>query len=307
MNELLSIIILGLTSGAVYGLLGLGFGLIFFVTGRFHFAFSVFTTMAAYIVGWGSTAAGWNIYVAIVLALIFGVLGGVSSEVLVYRLLDRGGAGSGVLGAFIASLGLVIAGTAVIQLIWSSQPSYFYQLVPLRVWRIGEAPISQLQLTVILSSVVVALIVDLLIVRTSLGRQLRAMESSAELARTYGLNVKRLTIVVFAIGSFCLAVVGILRSAQFSATSTTGSDLALYALLVAFLSQGRRPIGYLVIGVLLGVFEAACGRFLGGVWQQIAVFIVLFALVSLMPYREAISAAWRRSTRSLRRSEVSAV
>lgn len=294
MRDVLTIILLGLTSGSVYGLLGIGFGLIFFVTGRFHFAFSVFATLSAYLVSWGSTVAGLSVPVAVVLALAAGVAGGVLCEVLIYRLLDRKAGGSGLLGVFIASLGLVIAGTAIIQLVWDSQPSYFYQLVPLRTWQFGGTHISLLQLTVILAGLVIALVIDTMIVRTSLGRQLRAVEASAELAQTYGLNVRRLTLVVFVIGSFCLASVGILRSAQYAASSTTGSDLVLYALLVAFLTGGRRPMAYVLVGILVGIFEAAFGRLFGGVWQQLAVFFVLFVYIAVTPYRYPILALIRR-------------
>jgi branched-chain amino acid transport system permease protein len=300
MRTLASIIVLGLTSGLMYTLLGLGFGLIFFVTGRFHFAFSVYMTLSAYLVSWGSRVEHWNLGLAIVIALLAGVACGVLSEVGVYRVLDRKSGGSGLLGVFIASLGLVIAGTAVIQLVWSKQPSYSFQLVPTHVWHIAGAPVSLLEVVVIAAGLAVALACDTLIGRTSLGRQLRAVESNRDLAQTYGLKVGRLFVIVFIIGSLCSSVVGVLRAAQYAATSSTGSDLALYALLVAFLSQGRRPAWYIAVGVGVGIFEAAFGQLFGAVWQQIAVFIVLFVFIAAMPYRAALVNSWRRVVRQVR-------
>lgn len=296
MFELGTILVLGLTSGAVYALLGLGFGVIFFVTGRFHFAFSVMLTLSAYIVSWGVSIEGWPVVVAVVAALVAGTIGGVLCEACIYRLLDRHGGSSGLFGVFIASLGIVLAGTALIMLVWSGQPTYSYELVPLHVWLIGEVPLSLLQVTVCVTGILLALGVDVLFQRTSLGRQLRAVESDKELAATFGLRVTTLFLIVFAIGSFLFSVVGVLRAAQFAATSSTGANLALYALLVALLSQGRRPAWYLAVGIIVGLVQAMFGQMFGQIWQETAVFVALFVLIAAMPYRGAVSRALRALT-----------
>jgi branched-chain amino acid transport system permease protein len=294
-----TILILGLTAGLTYSLLGLGFGIIFFVTGRFHFAFSVLMTLAGYLVAWGVGTAGWGLAPAIVIALLAGVIGGVACELGVYRLLDRRAGGSGLLGVFIASLGLVIGGVAAIQLIWQSAPSFSFNLVPLHVWHIGGASVSLLEITIMLTAFVLCAATALLVDYTSLGRQFRAIEADRELAKTYGLKVGQLVILVFIIGSLCSAVAGILIASQYSASSGMGNNYALYALLVAFLSQGRRSWWYLASGVGVGLFQAIFGQFYGAVWQEIAVFVALFILIASMPYQSVLKSELRRAVRAV--------
>jgi branched-chain amino acid transport system permease protein len=253
-------------------------------------------TLSAYLVSWGSSIQGWPLPLAVGLAILAGVVGGVLCVALVYRFLDRHGGSAGLFGVFIASLGIVLAGTAAILLIWSGQPTYSYELVPLHVWLVGEVPISLLQVTVFVTGIVLALAVDALFQRTSLGRQLRAVEADRALAATMGLRVTTLFLVVFAIGSFLFSVVGVLRAAQYAATSSTGADVALYALLVALLSQGRRPAWYLGVGVVVGLVQSAFGQLFGQTWQETAVFVALFLLIAAMPYRPAAARSLRRLT-----------
>src|SRR5689334_10657641 len=103
MNEYGATLVTGITNGMTYGLLGVTFALIFFVTGRFHFAYGLFYGLAGVLAAWGVEVQGWGIAPAVVIGVLAAVVGGVLCEVVVYRAFDKRAPGLSLLGIFIAS------------------------------------------------------------------------------------------------------------------------------------------------------------------------------------------------------------
>jgi branched-subunit amino acid ABC-type transport system permease component len=85
MSEIAQLIVAGVINGSFYGLLGVGFGLLLGVTGRFHYAFALVFAFAAYIASVLESDAGWPSARAILGGLLAGVILGVAIERWVYR------------------------------------------------------------------------------------------------------------------------------------------------------------------------------------------------------------------------------
>jgi branched-subunit amino acid ABC-type transport system permease component len=120
----------GIINGSFYALVGAGFGLILGVTGRFHYAFALVFTLAAYVTSVLEVPAGLPMPLAIVGGLLAAVALGVATERFVYRPLAR-------LTIFISSLGLTIAGINLITLAWTAFSRRSIELVPLRPLNLG--------------------------------------------------------------------------------------------------------------------------------------------------------------------------
>lgn len=127
----------GIINGSFYALVGAGFGLILGVTGRFHYAFALVFTLAAYITSVLETPAGLPAPLAIAGGLLAAVILGVAIEHIVYRPLARASGALSLLTIFISSLGLTIAGINLITLAWTafSRSIELVPLQPLKSWR----------------------------------------------------------------------------------------------------------------------------------------------------------------------------
>ncbi|MBC9732344.1 branched-chain amino acid ABC transporter permease [Nocardioides marmotae] len=277
-------LVTGLTNGFTYAALGVTFGLIFFVTGRFHFAYGLFYGLAGVLAAWGVEVQGWGLLPAVLIGVGAAILGGVLCEVVVYRAFDRRAPGLSLLGIFIASLGLTVAGEATMFLAFDDAPSYYLDLVDSRVFMLGDIAVPAIKLATASFCLVVLVALWFTLAHTSFGRKMRAVEANPVLARTFGINVTRVSIAVFAIGSGVAGMLGIFQSSTYAASPTMGQATIIYAFVVAFLGRGKNPLANLLIGLALGVFEALIGQWFGVVSRNLVVFLVLFAFIAAMPY-----------------------
>jgi branched-chain amino acid transport system permease protein len=279
-NQLGFVLASGLASGATYALAGAAFGLVFFVTGRFHFAFGIFYAAAGMMAAWAASYLGWPNTPAILLGLAVGTVGGVLSEVLVYRALDRRSTGSSLLGVFIASLGLVVAGKAVLGLVFNQAATFNIMLVQPGVWTVGGIAVPYVKALGVVVCWSLLILMWLLVTRTHFGRQMRAVEASPDLAAVYGIDAKRIALLVFAVASFAGAALGILYAGTVTASVAMADPIIIYAIVIAFLGRGRSLLTIGIMGEVLGVAEAAVGYQFGLLPQSLVIFVILFLFVA---------------------------
>jgi branched-subunit amino acid ABC-type transport system permease component len=284
MNQYASTLVTGISNGMVYAALGVTFALIFFVTGRFHFAYGLFYGLAGVLCSWGVDILGWSLPIAIVTGLVAATVGGILCEVVVYRAFDRRAPGLSLLGIFIASLGLTVAGEATMFFIFDDAPTYYIDIFDSGTVDVGGVSVPEVRIASVVFCLLVLLGLAYVLGRTSLGRQMRAIEANPNLARTYGIKVKWIFVVVFGIGSAVAGALGIFEASTHAASSTMGQSIIIYAFVVAFLGRGRGPIFNGLIGLGLGIFEALIGQWFGLVLRNLVVFLVLFAFIALRPF-----------------------
>jgi branched-chain amino acid transport system permease protein len=283
-----SVLVSGLTSGSMYGLFAAGFGLIFFVTGRFHYAYGVYFALAGVLAGWGSQYEGWNVWTAAIIGAVVGFAAGVATEVVVYRSFDKRAASSSLLGVFIASLGIVIGVEAAMQLWLAAAPTYTISLVPYTVWHLGSIAIPEVDVVIAVVAWVGMALLSLFVRATTTGRKMRAVAANRDLAVTFGINVDRIFVITFALGSAAAAVLGVLYAAQYAASSTMGDNAIVYAFVVVFLARTGGPLRWGLIGLILGVGVSFGGELIGSVWEQPLVFGVLFVLIVGLPFAQKL-------------------
>jgi branched-chain amino acid transport system permease protein len=277
-------LVTGITNGLNYAVLGVAFALIFFVSGRFHFAFGLFYALGGVICAWLVDVHEIGLPLAIVLGIVGATVGGILCEIIVYRAFDRRAPGLSLLGIFIASLGITVAGEAAMYLVFDEEPSYFIDIYNSKTFSWGTVPVPAIKITSVLFCVVVLAVLAFVRSQTSFGRKLRAVEANPTLATTYGIKVKRVYVAVFAIASAITGALGVLQSSTYAATPSMGEATIIYAFVVAFLGRGRGPLFSGVVGLGLGIFEALIGQWFGLVLRNLVVFLVLFAFIALRPY-----------------------
>lgn len=123
LSEFLQFTAAGVIAGSAYALIGVAFGLILSVTGRFHFAFTFTYTVSAYAASQVGESYGLPFWLSMVVGGLVGAVFGVAAERLVYRPLAEKSGAYALLVIFVASLGLAIIGRNLISLIWIDSAS----------------------------------------------------------------------------------------------------------------------------------------------------------------------------------------
>ena len=284
LQEISQLTVAGLVNGSFYALLGVGFGLILGVTGRFHYAFALVFTVAAYATSILQTAAAWPVLPSILAALIAAAALGVIIEAYVYRPLAIISGPLSLLTVFISSLGITIAGVNCITLVWSAT-SRSLRVVPVVPFDEKGLTFTTLDVCIVAVSWLLIAALAMLLRSTDLGRAIRAVRGNPTLARIMGVDPDRIYLVVFAIGSVFCGAAGVLNGARFAVLPDMGDRPVILAFVVAFLGGTRRsPLAIGLAGLFIGLIESISGQWVSPQWTSLVVFTVLFVYLILHPF-----------------------
>ena len=283
LDQVAQLTVAGIINGSFYALVGAGFGLILGVTGRFHYAFALVFTLAAYVTSVLETPAGLPVPLAIVGGLLAAVALGVAIERFVYRPLARASGALSLLTIFISSLGLTIAGINLITLAWTAF-SRSIELVSLRPLNFGAISFTSIEAILVVVSWLLVVALSGLLSFSDLGRSIRAARGNPHLARILGLDPDAIYLSVFALGSLLCGAAGILDGARFAVHPSMGIRPVMFAFVVAFLGGTRSgPIVVGLAGLFIGLVESLSGLFVSPQWSSLVVFSVLFIYLVLRP------------------------
>jgi branched-chain amino acid transport system permease protein len=281
--QIAQLAVAGAINGSFYALLGVGFGLILGVTGRFHYAFALVFTLAAYV----TSVAESSLHLPAIIAIVAGLLAagalGAGIERLIYRPLAQFSGPLALLTVFISSLGVTTAGVNLITLAWSAE-SRTIALVPVVPLQLGGITFTTLDLALMGTSWVLIAVLTITLNATDFGRSIRAVRGNPVLARIMGTDPGRIYLAVFALGSLFAGAAGILNGARFAVLPDMGDRPVVFAFVVAFLGGTRRsPFVVGLAGLLIGLVESLSGYWVSPQWTSLVVFSVLFIYLILHP------------------------
>jgi branched-subunit amino acid ABC-type transport system permease component len=284
LDNFLQLLVNGLINGSAFALLGVAFGIILGVTGRFHFAFAFTYALSAYIAA--EVGLAWNLpfWLAMVLGAIAGLVLGVLMEFLVYRPLARRSGAYALLTIFVSSLGLAIMGENLLSIIFHSSASESISGVSITAIKVGSVDFTSLNVEMVLTSWVLILALAVVMSRTKFGRMVRAVRSNPDMSLVVGVSPGAIFLAVFAIGSLLGGVAGVFQAAQTAATPSMGFEPIFYAFTVAFLAGAARPpvvVG--LVGLAVGIVQSLSGLFLTSQYAGLVVFAILFIYVAMRP------------------------
>lgn len=284
LDNFLQLTVAGVVNGSAYALLGVAFGLILSVTGRFHFAFTFTYTISAYIASEVGTSWGLPFWLALILGALVGAVFGVLFERLVYRPLAEKSGVYALLVIFVASLGLAIMGRNAIGLVWIDSASKQISGFANKGYNIGTVTVTKLAILQVVLSWLLVLGLGALLSYTGFGRVVRAVRVNPQMSLVVGVDPRTVYLAVFAIGSLFGGVAAVLNATQTAAQPDMGFTPLFYAFVVAFLAGlGRHPLFVALVGVVLGLIESWSALFMSTQWTSLVVFGILFVYVALRP------------------------
>ncbi len=278
MAEFLQFLISGLTVGAVYALVALGFTLIYNASGVVNFAQGEFVMLGGMVTVFAS-AAGVPLVLAAVIAVVIAVVIGL----LLHRLAIEPARGASAVTLIIITIGASILFRGIAAIIFDKQ---FHKLPGFT----GETPINILGAAVQPQSfwvlggaavVVVALYVFL--EHTILGKAVLATAANRLAARLVGINTTTIMAIAFGGSAAIGAIAGILVTPITLTSYDVGTLLALKGFAAAMLGGMGNPVGAVIGGLLLGLLEAFGAGYLSSTYKDAFAFLVILIVLFVAP------------------------
>jgi branched-chain amino acid transport system permease protein len=277
----LQLLATGLVVGSIYALCALGWGLIYGTTLHFHVAHGAVFTLAAYYAWVGQQLLGLPLIAAVVLAIAAAALSGLLIDLLLYQQLERRGAIRTTV--FISSLGLLIVVENVLAIVFTPDPLRMDIGVLQHAVQLGPVFLTWLHLLAVALAIVGYLALMAFLKRSRLGQAIRAVSSSPEMARTVGIDLGRIQLLTYAIGSAIAAPAGIVVAMDVGAEPYRGTTYVLLASVGVILGGIGSIPGAMVGAVFLGLLENLGIWQIPSEWQSAISFGVFLVFIVVKP------------------------
>lgn len=278
MPELLQFLLSGITVGAVYALVALGFTIIYNASDVVNFAQGEFVMLGGMITFFAH-AAGLPLPLAALIAIIVTAAIGVALN----KLAIEPARGAPVVSLIIITIGASILIRGATQLVFDKQIHRFPAFSGDQPILIGGATILPQSLWVIAGALAVFVCLWLFFTRTLIGRAVLATANNRVAAQLVGINTNYVMTLSFAMSAAIGALAGVLVTPITLTSYDVGLALALKGFAAAMLGGMGNPKGALVGGLLLGVLEAMTAGYVSSQYKDAAAFIVILAVLFAMP------------------------
>lgn len=278
----------GLTVGAVYSLVALGYTMVYGIMRLINFAHGELVMIGSFL-GFSllmSTSLGSLGLVGSLLVVVILTMAAVAGlGVLVERTAYRPLRGSSRLAAVVSALGVSIFLQNGAMLVWGSR----YRAYPASTfidarWQLFGINVTLMQLLILGVAFVLMLALYLMIQRTTLGAAIRAVAIDQDTARLMGIDVDKIIRLVFIIGPALGAVAGIMIGLYYRQIHfTMGWTYGLKAFTAAIMGGIGNIPGAMVGGMLLGILEMLGAGYISAAWKDAFVFVILITLLIFRP------------------------
>ncbi len=278
------LLVIGLAVGSVYGLVALGFVLIYKSSDAINFAQGEFVLVGTYVCLTLITGYRVPFLAALLLTLAFSaVLGWV-----VERVVLRPFIGEPVISMIMATIGLSSVMAGFVHLFWGTDTRVFPPIFPDQPLHLGGGVVvSQVYVWSLVTVLILLALFTLFFKFSKLGIAMRATADDQQAALSMGISVKVIFAVTWAISAIVSSVGGVLLG-NINGVNSSLALIGLKVLPVALLGGLDSIPGAIVGGFIIGVLESLAGGYLdpilGGGVKEVLPFVVLVLILMFKPY-----------------------
>lgn len=279
----------GLALGAIYGLIAIGYSLVYGIIGMINFAHGDVYMISAYLSAIGLALCSLfgvsSVTISLILTFLFAIsitgLYGWAIERIAYRPLRY----STRLAPLISAIGMSILLEEYVRVSQGTRN----QAVPWLIkgqWHISSMglELSTIEAMIIITTLICVLLLNLLIHKTTLGRAMRATQQDLVMAEILGISANKIIPLVFVIGSIMAAIAGVLVSLNYGSFNyASGFIIGIKAFTSAVLGGIGSLWGAVLGGLLLGLTESLYAGFVGSDYKDVFAFIILIVILILKP------------------------
>ncbi|MCP1168685.1 branched-chain amino acid ABC transporter permease [Limimaricola litoreus] len=278
MSELSQFLVSGVTVGAIYAAIALGFTLIYNASGVVNFAQGEFVVIggmtAAALIG-----AGVPVWIAAPLAVFAGMLVGV----VLYQLAIKPAREAPLVSLIIITIGASIFLRGAMQAVFDKQIHRYDGFSGDAPLRVGGATILPQSLWIVGGSIAVFAFLAWFLNRTRAGRGIKATASNRMAAALVGINTGRAMNLSFALSAAIGALAGVLATPVTFTSYDVGVLMALKGFSATMLGGVGSPLGALAGGLLIGLIEAMTAGYISSDYKDASAFVVILLVLFLRP------------------------
>ena len=291
-RSLLATLVIGVTSGAIYALIALGYTMVYGIIELINFAHGDIFTLGAFIAIPLLAAVGlkhgtdFTATVAVLLVLVtvvvMAIIGGIN--VAIERIAYRPLRNAPRLAPLITAIGMSFIVEGAMYL-WKGPVSLrFPDLLPQNLYKVGPLEFGFKDLFVVIAALILVIVLSLFIGRTKLGKAMRATAQDRDASYLMGIDINRTIAATFFIGAALAAAGGVIYGLFIN---TVRFDLGFSAGLVAFTAAVFGGIGNIegaaLGGLLIGIIRAMTERYISGSWTDVVIFSILIMVLVFRP------------------------
>lgn len=281
----------GIVLGCTYGLIAVGYTMVYGIIGMINFAHGEIYMISAYFGAiflavlsyFGLESPLLTILLALSGAILITSLYGWAIERVAYRSLRN----STRLAPLISAIGMSLVLQNYVQISQGARNQGMPVMVQGAI-RIGEGgrffQITYIQLIIVLAAIISMAVLRLIINRTSLGRACRATQQDQQMAAILGINTSRIISIVFIIGAAMAAVAGVLVTMNYGSFDFfIGFITGIKAFTAAVLGGIGSLPGAMIGGLLLGLSESLFSGYVNTDYKDVFAFSLLVIIMIFRP------------------------
>ncbi len=290
MAQFIQQLVNGLSLGAIYALIALGYTMVYGILRLINFAHGDVYMVGAF-VGYyvgrvlntgqsGASPWGLDFILGMGASMLVCALLGFVLERTAYRPLRK----APRLNALITAIGISLLLENLGQLVFGADPKDFPPLIARTSYSVGNVVFSNIQIIIIVTSVALMLALQYIVHRTRMGTAMRAVSFSHDAAGLMGINIHRVISFTFVLGSALAAAAGIMTGLYNPKIDPLmGIMPGLKAFVAAVLGGIGNVPGAIVGGLIMGIAETLTVGYLSSTYRDAITFVILVAVLLFRP------------------------
>src|SRR3954447_17502571 len=285
----------GLTAGSTYALIALGYSLVYGVLKLLNFAHGDVVMVGSYI-GFGmlrllggSADPFVSIWVTLLLVTVTAMAGCAVIGVVIERFAYRPLRDAPRIAPLISALGVSFFLANSMQLLFGATPRNYniFDLANASLYTkgfdVGNVHVALLRIITIVSAFVLMVMLWFLVNRTRTGKAMRATSYDREAAAMMGIDIDRVIVFTFVLGSALAGAAGVLQSLRVPTTVAIGFIVGLKGFTAAVIGGIGSIPGAMAGGLILGFAESFSQGYISTKWSDLIVFSILIAFMIFRP------------------------
>jgi len=274
-------VITGLSIGGIYSLLAVGYALIYSVFDFSNFAFGCVMMISAFTGYYGMTLFHLPMPQALAISVIIGVAVSLGIELIAYRPLRRKKTARLFLMITGIGIDLAIVNTATLLLSGNYRP--FPGLsTQAPIVLVSGLTVGRLDIFASVFSVVALILLWLFIEKTKSGLAIRASAYDSSVAGMMGINVNRISIIVFIISGITAAIAGIFFGMKYAVYPTLGT-VSMKAFIASVIGGLGSLPGAVLGGMILGIMETLISGYISSLYRDLFSYGLLILVLFFLP------------------------
>lgn len=270
----------GLQLGSIYGLVALGYTMVYGIAKMINFAHGDIIMVGSYVALLCFQSLGMPIWLTMVTTAVVSVVLGVTIERAAYKPLRN----SSRMSALITTIGVSLMLQNLFLLIFGSSPKPFPSKFDNTTYHFRGIEVSHLTVVTVVITIVIMVVLSVFVGKTKLGKAMRAVSEDSGAAELMGINIDTTVSVTFAIGTGMAAIAAVLYSSTYPLINPyMGSLLGLKAFIAAVLGGIGVIPGAMLGGLIMGIAEALIKGFVSSKLADAFVFGILIVVLLVKP------------------------